>query len=47
MSASTYKEVSTVIKGVLKPSQQTLWHYRLEHAPMDRIEKIGGLKGIN
>uniref|UniRef100_A0A803LRV9 Uncharacterized protein n=1 Tax=Chenopodium quinoa TaxID=63459 RepID=A0A803LRV9_CHEQI len=46
MNVSTYRSVPTVVTNVPKLSSRTLWHHRLGHAPIQRIEKIHGLKGV-
>uniref|UniRef100_A0A803LYH3 Retrovirus-related Pol polyprotein from transposon TNT 1-94-like beta-barrel domain-containing protein n=1 Tax=Chenopodium quinoa TaxID=63459 RepID=A0A803LYH3_CHEQI len=47
MNVNTYMSIPTVVTNVLKLSNRTLWHHRLGHAPMKRIEKIHELKGMN
>lgn len=47
MNVSAYRNVPTVVKNVPTLSQRKFWHHRLGHAPMKRIEKIQGLKGMN
>lgn len=44
MTASSYREVPSVIRNVAKLSKETLWHHRMGHTPMKKlmmIEEIG------
>ncbi|KAL2921093.1 Retrovirus-related Pol polyprotein from transposon RE1 [Bienertia sinuspersici] len=45
MSAEVEMEFPARMQGKPKPSAATLWHMRLGHAPMRRIQKIEGLNG--
>ncbi|KAL2933560.1 Retrovirus-related Pol polyprotein from transposon RE2 [Bienertia sinuspersici] len=40
-------EIPTEVHPMKGMNKQTLWHHRLGHAPMTKIRKIEGLKGVN
>lgn len=46
MSANTELTVPGTIQVKKNINERTMWHHRLGHAPMSKIEKIGGLKGL-
>ncbi|KAL2932782.1 Retrovirus-related Pol polyprotein from transposon TNT 1-94, partial [Bienertia sinuspersici] len=48
MAANTQLRVPATLKEKgEKLSPTTLWHFRMGHAPLDRIDKVEGLKGFD
>lgn len=45
-TSSEFEMPAEMGKKVKKLNMTTLWHQRLGHAPIERIKKIAGLKGI-
>lgn len=46
MNVSTTLNIPAVIEGVKPLNKTTLWHHRLGHAPLNKINKISDLKGF-
>ncbi|KAL2942992.1 Retrovirus-related Pol polyprotein from transposon TNT 1-94 [Bienertia sinuspersici] len=47
MAGNSELNVPTQVKNVTRVNHTTLWHLRLGHAPLERIQKINGLKGFD
>lgn len=45
MNVKDVSKVPTILKDVVSLSEPVLWHHRLGHAPMRKIEKIAALAG--